>query len=181
MPGQVADLPSLRSLGLLKLHYATSHDERVQGELIHLAPISLRPHPNAMVPPTSRRSGPEQQRGQQPSHNKTTYNPTQHVGPEVGPPSNGTDMLLVCDVRGDQAGEGSGEGRRSLGIHTPRFEDNGTVKYLWIDESASIVQGNTPSKSRRWQHLRNRYDISKESPSPTEFVNPVSLPWPAFS
>ena len=83
-------------------------------------------------------------------------------GPKVGPPSSGTDMSLVCDARGDQAGEGSGEGRRSLGIHTPHFEDNGTVKYLWIDESASIVQNH----------------ISQESPSPTEFVNPVSLPWP---
>ena len=176
MPGQVADLPSLRSLGLLELHHATSHDERVQGELIHLTPISLRPPPNAMVPPTSKRSGTEQQRGQQPSQNKTIYNPTQYGGPEVGPPSNGTNMSLVCNVRGNQAGEGSGEGRRSLGIHLPHFEDNGTVKYLWIDELASIVQGNTSPKSRRWQHLRNH--ISQESPLPTEFVNPVSLPWP---
>ena len=37
----MADLPSLRSLGLLELHHLTSHDERVQGELIHLAVKSL--------------------------------------------------------------------------------------------------------------------------------------------
>ena len=99
------------------------------------------------------------------------------MGPEVRPPSNGTDMSLVCNAKGNQTGEGSGEGQRSLGIHTPHFEDNGMVKYLWIDKSAIIVQGNPSSKSRRWKHLRNHYNISQESPSLTEFVNlPVSLP-----
>ena len=156
-PSKVAGLPSLRSLGLLELHHLTSHDERVQGELIHLAPNFLWSPPNSMVPPTSERSGTDQLRGQQPSQSKMNDNPTQHVGPEVGPPSNGADISLGCNAKGNQAGEGSGEGQRSLGIHSPRFKDNWIVKYLWIDESVIIVQGNPSSKSCQCQHLRIHY------------------------
>ena len=63
-------------------------------------------------------------------------------GPEVGPPSSGTDISLVGNAKGVEKIQG-------VGIHSPRFEDNGMVKYRWIDESGVIVQGNTSSKSCR--------------------------------